>query len=673
MRSLLHRLLIASWVGWGAVACGGGGNGGNSTTAPIRPLQDLRELSLHAGSLQVGGCGWQDGNGTAASSGAPGPLAIDGSGRIHVMDSYRDVRVVDALGSVTTTYGGPGRAPEDGAEGIRFFPVLPAIAIGGDGSRYFAVLNDLRLPPNYTYAPKGWSIYRASGDGPAEWFADPTRQAQPIEVGNTISGMALDSQGRLLVADTEACAVRRVELDRRVTTLFSTPAASAGPPGCLSIHGLAIGANDELAYVLGDGTLRRRTAAGIERTVAGVTVGPNVHLAFDTGGRLLLSEREAQRVRALDTDGTLSVLASNPVGPERPLALAAPTGVVASPTGQVFVADAINCTISRIQADGRLQVLAGLAKQNGFRDGPGPQARFGPNFRFTTDAQGDAFVADPANRVVRRIDGSGRVSTLAGTPDPSSFDGVYRERSASDLLWAPSTLAPLADGRLLVLDSPDVKVLSLSGEVSSWPPGAASGLGGLALLDMGPGDALHATDGEYRTCYRCGALPSTFGLWNWSAEGSRTKLLDQDSEPSWRLGTVLTDVPRGLAVAADSRVYFTIGHAVYRRDASGTTVRLAGGAEAGHLDGVGTAARFNLPSGIAADPASPDVLYVADSGNHVIRKIDAQGNVSTVMGRPGQAGNVLGAAPAGLDSPRDVRVVPGGLLISTGAAVLMAR
>ena len=136
---------------------------------------------------------------------------------------------------------------------------------------------------------------------------------------------------------------------------------------------------------------------------------------------------------------------------------------------------------------------------------------------------------------------------------------------------------------------------------------------------------------------------------------------------------MLTDVPRGLAVAADSRVYFTIGHAVYRRDASGTTVRLAGGAEAGHLDGVGTAARFNLPSGIAADPASPDVLYVADSGNHVIRKIDAQGNVSTVMGRPGQAGNVLGAAPAGLDSPRDVRVVPGGLLISTGAAVLMAR
>lgn len=671
MRPTLHRLLIAGLALLGVVACGGGGGGGEATPAPTRPLQDLRELSLHAGSLQVGGCGWQDGQGTAASLRAPGSLAIDGNDGIHVIDPYMGVRIVSADGQVST-YPGPGGAPVDEPGGIRFAPKPLALAFGRDGSRYIAGLNDLRLAPGYSYDPKGWVIYRALGDGQPEWYADPARQAEPLPAGNTLGGMGVDSQGRLLVADTEACAVRRVELDRRVSTVFTTGAV-AGSPGCLRIQGFAVGANDELAYVLSDGTLRRRSAAGTERTVAGVGVGGTVHLAFDTGGRLLLSERDAQRVRAVNTDGTVSVLASNPAGTGYPELLPAPVGVVASATGQVFVADAVNCTISRIEAGGRLQPLAGLAFQNGYRDGPGPEARFGSGFRFTTNAQGDAFVADAGNRVLRRIDRDGRVSTFAGVPAPTAF-GVDRERTAADLIWEPSALASLADGRLLVLDTPDVKEVSLTGEVSSWPPGSASGLSKLALLDMGPGDMLHASDGQSGAgCIRCGPMPSTFGIWSWAADSVRTKLLDHDSEPSLRLGAALTEVPKGLALAADGRVYFTVGHAVYRREASGTIVRIAGDAAAGHQDGEGASARFSSPSGIALDPAGPGVLYVADTGNHVIRKIDAQGNVSTVMGRPGQAGNVLGAAPAGLEWPREVRVVRGGLLISTGAAVLKAR
>jgi hypothetical protein len=233
MRSLLHRLLIATWVGWGAVACGGGGSSGNITTAPNRPLQDLRELSLHAGSLQVGGCGRQDGNGTAASLGAPGPLAIDGSGRIHVMDPHLGVRVVDAQAV---------SAPISAPAGHRRTGLRVSASSGLAGHRHrsrwqplLCVLNDLRLPPNYLYRPRA-----GASTAPVAMVrrvvCRPTRQAQPIEVGNTISGMALDSQGRLLVADPRPA--RYVASNWiAASPLFSTPAASADPAGCLGIHG----------------------------------------------------------------------------------------------------------------------------------------------------------------------------------------------------------------------------------------------------------------------------------------------------------------------------------------------------------------------------------------------------------------------------------------------------
>lgn len=328
MRRLLHPMLHAGLLVLGVAACGGGGGGGDETPPPIQPPQALAELTLHAGSLLAGGCDTKDGVGSEARLNKPGPLAIDGSGSIHFVDTYWGrMRVLDPQGRVSTTTV-PSNIPVEEAGGLRYFPMIPGIAFGADGSRYFAARNDLRLPPDYTRDPKGWVILRASGDGPIGLYADPARQAQPIEVGNTISAMALDSQGRLLVADTEACAVRRVELDRSVSTLFTTESVSDGySTRCLWVHALAVDGNDELAFVLGDGTLRRRSAAGTERTVAGVTASsylgnylPNYHLylAFDSQGRLLISEGGAQRVRALSADGTLSVLASNPGGPERP-------------------------------------------------------------------------------------------------------------------------------------------------------------------------------------------------------------------------------------------------------------------------------------------------------------------------------------------------------------------
>lgn len=120
------------------------------------------------------------------------------------------------------------------------------------------------------------------------------------------------------------------------------------------------------------------------------------------------------------------------------------------------------------------------------------------------------------------------------------------------------------------------------------------------------------------------------------------------------------DDPFGLVADEVGNVYLADGgdsNRIRRIGSDGTVTTLAGSAE-GFADGSGAAARFHTPSGIARDAAGN--LYVADTGNHAIRKISPQGVVSTLAG-DGTAGYRDG--PAGLarfDGPIGVAVDGGG-------------
>jgi hypothetical protein len=75
---------------------------------------------------------------------------------------------------------------------------------------------------------------------------------------------------------------------------------------------------------------------------------------------------------------------------------------------------------------------------------------------------------------------------------------------------------------------------------------------------------------------------------------------------------------------------------------------------AGSTDGIGSAARFNHPRGIATDSAGR--VYVADTDNHTIRKIDPAGGVTTLVGVAGMIGFTPGALPGALANPQGVAV-----------------
>lgn len=120
--------------------------------------------------------------------------------------------------------------------------------------------------------------------------------------------------------------------------------------------------------------------------------------------------------------------------------------------------------------------------------------------------------------------------------------------------------------------------------------------------------------------------------------------------------------PWGVAVAGDGTVYVSDAGdnnriRVIHRD--GSVATLAGAGE-GFVDGIGTAAMFNTPSGIAIDEAGN--LYVADTGNHAIRRVTPQGVVTTLAGdgtagfRDGPAAQARFDGPIGIALGRDGRV-----------------
>jgi RHS repeat-associated protein len=114
--------------------------------------------------------------------------------------------------------------------------------------------------------------------------------------------------------------------------------------------------------------------------------------------------------------------------------------------------------------------------------------------------------------------------------------------------------------------------------------------------------------------------------------------------------------PAGLAAAPNDVVYVADAgnHAIRRVDSAGVVTTVAGNGNPGFVDGQGASAQFNNPQGVAID--SSGNLYVADSGNHVIRRIDAGGNVATIAG-DGTAGFVNGAGSAArFNNPRGIAV-----------------
>jgi len=107
-------------------------------------------------------------------------------------------------------------------------------------------------------------------------------------------------------------------------------------------------------------------------------------------------------------------------------------------------------------------------------------------------------------------------------------------------------------------------------------------------------------------------------------------------------------VPSDVAVDSSGNVYVADwnNHTIRKVTAAGVVSTLAGSAgQSGSADGIGAAARFDVPRGVAVDGVSN--VYVADWGNSTIRKVTPAGVVTTLAGSAGQPGSADGTGSAG--------------------------
>jgi len=248
-----------------------------------------------------------------------------------------------------------------------------------------------------------------------------------------------------------------------------------------------------------------------------------------------------------------------------------PTGVATDANGNIYVADANNHKIRKIDLLGNVTTIAGSVF--GFADGNGAAAKFAFPQSVATDVNGNLYVVDKGNQRIRKIDPLGNVTTLAGN---SSFG--------------------FADGNGTAAQFRD-------------PMGIATDIGGnVYVADM--------TNQMIRKIDPLGNVTTLAGSVEGFADGNGS--------------SAKFDFPSGVATDANGNVYVADqgNHRIRKIDPLGNVTTLAGSGTPGFLNGNGGSAQFTSPRNVATD-ANGNV-YVAN--NEKIRKIDPLGNVTTLAG-----------------------------------------
>ena len=291
-------------------------------------------------------------------------------------------------------------------------------------------------------------------------------------------------------------------------------------------------------------------------------------------------------------------------------------GVAVDRSGNVYVADTLNHRIRKVTANGTVSTLAGSGNE-AFADGQGTSASFYRPKGVTVDVIGNVYVADAANTRIRKITASGNVTTLAG----GSYGYADGQGTSAGFNW-PVGVAVDKSGNVYVADSLGhrIRKITPSGNVStlagSGSIGYADGLGSSASFNRPGGVAADGNGNVYvadSDNNRVRKIAPNGMVATLAGSGTAGYADGQGSSASFNR-------PLGVAVDGSGSVYVADANnsRIRKITANGTVSTLAGG-DSGYADGSGSSAKFYYPIGIAVD--ENDNLYVADYGDSRIRKI----------------------------------------------------
>ena len=542
-------------------------------------------------------------------------------GTLYFSDTdHNCVRKIDSAGIVSTVAGtGIAGFSGDGGPATAAQLNLPyGLAVDANGYLYIADLNNNRVR---RVSPTGViATYAGSGGNSSSGDGGPATSAQMLSPRN----VALDSAGNLYISEFSAHRVRKV-----------TPAGLISTSAGTGIEGFA-----------GDGG--PATAAQLAFPAG---------LALDRMGNLYIADSQNQRVRQVLVTGQIVTI----LGGTAATAMLTPVAVVLDVSGDLLVADTTPA-VHEFTTAGEWIVAAGT-NTTGFSGdgGPATAAKLIAPFDLSIDPNGNLYIADQDR--IREVT-QGLITTVAGA---DYLYGIGDGGSATSAeLYVPSAVALDGAGNFYIADTGTnrIRQVSAAGIISTIAGtgvSAAGGEGTLAVetsLMMPTGVAIDqfgnvlivesganrirevAADGRIRTIAGTGSA----GLGADSLPPTQTKMYG----------------PRGVCLDRLGNLYVVDTHnnRVLLMPTEGvmTTAAGDGGPGAAGDGGAAPLAQLNQPTACALDSAGD--LYIADTYNHRIRKVDTAGNIWTVAGTgtAGSSGDEGPATSAALNAPQGVAV-----------------
>lgn len=563
---------------------------------------------------------------------------------------------------------------------IKLIPlvILAAVASCGGGGGGSAPTNttpalsapSISAQPLSISAPEGGSVtfsVTAASAAPLsyQWQRNGSDVAGATSAQYTLVPVQVSDNGSLwtVIVRNSAGSITSSAAKLNVASKSLLAGAIAGNSfnGYAEIKGIAVDDNGDiyLSDRADDTHLRVVTQQGVSHKLtltaaAGDATAPlsqAVSLARDTTGNLYATDQGCV-VHKISPAGLLTTLAGNSTcgaadGKGTAASFDSKLAITVDAGGDVYVGG--GGTIRKITPDGTVTTLAGIPQTYGTSDGDAKSARFGSISGIAVDGAGAIYVADAGSNIdgivgsrIRKLTPAGMVSTLAGGSSYGSDDGAGAMATFSSL----NGLTIDKQGNLFVADegnhtirkiTPAGVVSTLAGTASQLTPAVADGIGAVARFNLPYGLVADSAGNVYVTDTNPGLeinsvrkITPAAEVTTITGDGAGTGTTDGPS------GEARFARPEAIALSSDGTLFVAdTGNQLIRKiSAAGITSTLAGNPGHGSFldsgDGTGAQATFFQPAGIAV--GSDSVAYVADAVRNTIRRVGNDGVVTTLAG-----------------------------------------